>query len=576
MARRRTLVYQTSKKVVFICECGQKHYFPLIPEPTLHLPLFIIASDQFANSYCKKCHRPLVQHKQVDDFAWANIPFLYTFQYKITATYFQLLRIDWYYDTSYKLKHKKNVLKFIKYNNTITLNNKRIDLHNVATRIKDFFTFTDIYILKNINHLFTFSHLVHKSLIDYPKIKSQYTQQTSLFLNVERQLNIPAIQKTFVVLCAAFLCPPLAQFIYLKNYDFLYDLLTNNKHVLSHHILLYSQHDPVSMLNRFFNVNLKYLTKTYNVQSLIISNNIFSSVRATKTHKENSFVFTPKNIHITKVMFKQTDTFSDLISIFRMYKFLDTHQINNLFTKYDKTFIFRFFDLIYHKDVMQYTEIIHLMNIVLDYVKNRSAAEAFVINQKKVDINNVPLNYKYITQFDMNYYDDCIFLLHYINQEALTKDFYHIKTFGQLIEFHDKLVNTFNLYKNNENSEKFQKFTQKFTYLEENFNYDSALKIEIIKNPQDLLQEGVDMRHSVGSYSKRIIQETYLVLKVYYKTALEEDRYTMGLIYDKKSGLRFHQLKGFSNKLAPPHIRTKIKQYLQRKNIIFEKEPDII
>jgi hypothetical protein len=188
------------------------------------------------------------------------------------------------------------------------------------------------------------------------------------------------------------------------------------------------------------------------------------------------------------------------------------------------------------------------------------------------------IDYSYVDKFDFVYYDDSVMMMEVLKFDP-KKHFNKIKTYYDLIEYHDNLIKYFNVVSDKEKNEKFRLFVDRFLFLESRKDYDGPLEIKLIKTPAMLIAEGVQMKHSASSYSKKVITESYLIGQLFDKTPdLPEDelvKFTIGFTFDSLNGLEFHQIKGFANKPASDRLKKLLMEFLTVKDISYRPIRDL-
>jgi hypothetical protein len=159
------------------------------------------------------------------------------------------------------------------------------------------------------------------------------------------------------------------------------------------------------------------------------------------------------------------------------------------------------------------------------------------------------------------------------------KEFNKIKTFRELMDYHDNLVKYFNVVSDKEKNFKFKQFVDRFKFLESREDYGGPLEFILISTPAMLIKEGVAMKHSASSYSRKVITESYLMGQVFDRSLnIPEDeffRFTVGFSFDSINGLEFHQVKAFANKPGSDRFKKLLMEFLTAKDISYRPISDL-
>jgi len=255
----------------------------------------------------------------------------------------------------------------------------------------------------------------------------------------------------------------------------------------------------------------------------------------------------------SKFILKRIKTFSDFKQILKYFKFYSRKEIISLLQKRDLSVLTSVIDLIYFRDKMELKELYRVLDIIEDFASKKD---------------------NYISEYSFTYYDDCIMMMEVLDFDP-KREFNKIRKYNTLIEYHDNLVKYFNVVSDSEKNEKFLEFVDRFRYIEDN-EVDSLIKVKLIDSPAMLIQEGVKMRHSASSYSKKVINNIYLIGQVFYDKPEEEiTRFTIGFNFDKLKGIEFHQVKGAENKQGSNEFKTDLMEFLKKKNISFRPLKDL-
>jgi hypothetical protein len=190
-------------------------------------------------------------------------------------------------------------------------------------------------------------------------------------------------------------------------------------------------------------------------------------------------------------------------------------------------------------------------------------------------INENEIDYAPTEYFDLDIYDDCVNMIINLKWDP-KKELHKIRKISKLIDYHNQLSNHYSMIKNEEKNKKFIEFTTKFKYLEE-YNKD-GLRIEVIRNPENLLKQAKKFKNCSASYLPRINDEKYVMLIIHdgqakaKKSDLPE--YMVGLRYER-GGLEFDAAKGYCNQIPEKHFRKAIREFMSDRDISFKDLPDI-
>jgi len=255
----------------------------------------------------------------------------------------------------------------------------------------------------------------------------------------------------------------------------------------------------------------------------------------------------------SKFILKRIKTFGEFKQILKFFKFYNRQEIIALLQKRDMSLLTSVIDLIYFRDKMELKELYRVLDIIESFASKKE--------------NN-------ISEYSFTYYDDCIMMMEVLDFDP-KREFNKIHNYNTLIEYHDNLVRYFNLVSDSEKSEKFLEFVDRFRYIEKKES-NSLIEIKLIDSPAMLIQEGVKMRHSASSYSKKVINNIYLIGQVFYHRKGEDiTRFTIGFNFDKLKGIEFHQVKGAENKQGSNAFKTDLMEYLKLKDISFRPLKDL-
>jgi len=275
----------------------------------------------------------------------------------------------------------------------------------------------------------------------------------------------------------------------------------------------------------------------------------------------------------SKFIFKNIKKFSDYKQLLKYFKFYDKHQIIALLQKYDMELLTKVIDLIYFRDFVDIKEFERIITIIKDFATQETFRYKPTLNIEKIVVD-----YSYVSKFEFVLYDDSVMMMEVLKFDP-KREFNKIKTFKDLRDYHDNLVKYFNVVADKEKNAKFKEFVDRFKFLESREDYDGPLEFKIISTPAMLITEGVQMKHSASSYSKKVITESYLIGQVFDRTPnLPEEelvRFTIGFTFDSINGLEFHQVKGFANKPGTDRFKKLLMEFLTTKDISYRPIKDL-
>jgi hypothetical protein len=295
-----------------------------------------------------------------------------------------------------------------------------------------------------------------------------------------------------------------------------------------------------------------------------------------------------KDKTVSKYIFNKIENFYDYKKLIKFIKFISYEELINLVIKYDIEYIIQLYNKIEFRNDINSETLKQFIPLTLDYLKNSSLtvnnSKSFVsqmlgrdeLEEKEVLISgeSVKLNYSLLTSYSFTIYDDCSRILEELNWDK-NKEFNKIKKQSELIEYHDKLVEHYNMLSDKQKYEKFKKFAEKFSFLEE---YEGDLKIKLLSTPAMVLKAADEMKNCAGSYVTRISQGKYLILMLEDKSdkrAEMDSKFMLGLNLSSTTGLEFEQLKSVCNRKASDRQKTMVMKYLEEKDISYRETNDL-
>ena len=286
---------------------------------------------------------------------------------------------------------------------------------------------------------------------------------------------------------------------------------------------------------------------------------------------------------VSKFIFNKIDKFNDYKRLIRFTKFLSYEELVSLVMNYDIQFIVNLFDLVEFREDINTNSLKQIIPLILDWIENGRTAYRFSsIHSDKLDSKNgdtklkegVKVNYAAVSSFNFYEYDDCVRMINALEWDR-NKEFNKIKKVKELKEYHDKLVEHFNLLSDKAKNERFVQFAKKFKYLED---YSGDYKLTLLSQPKLVLDAAKDMKNCAGSYVTRISRGKYLLLlandKSKEKDVGEKSRFMLGLNVSNE-GLVFEQFKGDCNFPASNRQREMMKIYLEDKDISYKDVGDL-
>jgi len=328
-------------------------------------------------------------------------------------------------------------------------------------------------------------------------------------------------------------------------------------------------------------------------------------VKKTETGKYEVLDST-KDQTISKFIYNKICNFREYRQLIKYLKFVSKNELIDLLKKYDVKFLTAAIDMVYFRDSMNYTEFNKLAILFISYAK-----EAYITSMPKLvygvegelqmkdeadEINrdNIEPDYNYMKSFQFSFYDDSIIMLEILKFDR-KREFDRIKTFPHLKKFHNELAKFFSIATDEEKSGKFRRFVERFKFLESREDYKGPIHLKLISTPDMLMKEGIEMKHSGGSYSRRVINEEYVIVKVFDKSENKDEyekwfkekkmepstedgelvRFTAGFNFNNLSGLEFDQVKGFTNEQGSDRFKTLLMDFLTEMDISYRGVRDL-
>ncbi|MEK6830224.1 MAG: hypothetical protein AABY15_08975 [Nanoarchaeota archaeon] len=268
---------------------------------------------------------------------------------------------------------------------------------------------------------------------------------------------------------------------------------------------------------------------------------------------------------ISKFIYKKINNFSEYKQIIKYFKFYDKKGVISLLQKYNLELLTHAIDAFYFRSKMESDELDRVLQIIDSYLETRHFFKS----------------YKNIVHFSFVEYDDAKLMMEVMGFDP-KKHFNKIKTYEELVEYHDNLVKYYKVKSEIEKSGAIEEFVSKFKYLETKGegDYTGPLEIKLFDTAGAIMKEGPEMRHSASEYAPNVAQGTYLMGSIFdrdpNRPAKEMERYTIGFKYDPKyKELEFDQVKGFANQLGSNRFKKLVIDFLTDKDVSFRPIRDL-
>lgn len=197
-----------------------------------------------------------------------------------------------------------------------------------------------------------------------------------------------------------------------------------------------------------------------------------------------------------------------------------------------------------------------------------------LINEAGISINNLykyiyeeaPLNqFIYDPTFVLNILEDCYDMCKQL-------DISFNKAPKSLEKYHNTLMKEKRILKDEQNNRKIEEVSRKYAYLEkiseideETKEYKDKYSIILPKSANDLIKEGQDMHHCVGSYIEKMAEERSIILFLRLSIDLNTSYVTMEYNPITKSII---QIKSHYNEVATDDTIKYITKWAKEKNIL--------
>ncbi len=459
--------------------------------------------------------------------------------------------------------------------------------------------------IQNIYYIHVYINKLAKHVIDVKNI-NVVDELLSEIRSNHGNAGLGVIKKIVSIFLAIIKYTNLSTIAMTKGCNFLYELMKECEIPDSKSLKELSLTSPISIFNFLIKNYIRIINEDVNADNRELHQFLFKSSKAKTTDFEQEKVASYKELKInfiqnkkyregklikninknkfhvlqissdaevSKFIYKKINNFSDYKQLLKYFKFYNKQQIIYLLQKYEIDLLVNIIDLIYFRDSVDMKEFERIISIIKDY-----AFQETIKNRPTLNIESVTIDYYYIKKFDFIYYDDSVMMMEVLKFDP-KRHFNKIKTYHQLVDYHDNLVKYFNVVSDKEKNEKFKSFVERFVFLESREDYDGPIEIKLIKTPSMLINEGIQMKHSASSYSKKVITESYVIAQLFDKSDDKPkddlDRFTIGFTFDSLNGLEFHQIKGFANKPASDRLKKMLMEYLTIKDISFRQVRDL-
>jgi len=312
--------------------------------------------------------------------------------------------------------------------------------------------------------------------------------------------------------------------------------------------------------------DLKFEVKNEDVDAnyMVRENKNYKGGKVVKTDSGYQVLDAVEDGTISKFIFKTINTFADYKQIIKYFKFYEKKEVIALLQKHDLDLLTHAIEAIYFRSKMEFDELDRVLQIIDSYLESRHFFKT----------------YKNVKEFSFVEYDDARMMMEIMEFDP-KRHFNKIKTYDDLVEYHDMLVKYYKVKSDEEKMGAIKEFVEKFHFLETKGedDYNGPLEIVLHNSPGMIIKEGVEMRHSASAYAPNVAQGTYLLGSAYDRDPErpedEMERYTIGFTYNKRDGIEFDQVKGFANQLGSDRFKKLVMDYLTEKDVSFRPIKDL-
>jgi len=489
---------------------------------------------------------------------------------------------------SLELKEIHSYIKYNKKKHTLFFKDfaqeeKEFDLDEVIKIVNKFFS-DDSKIIINIIELHIYIGQLAKFVSDVKNINI-IEELISEIRNRINDAGIENIKKIVSIFFGIIKYSNLSTIALTKGSKFLYDLMKEcdipKPNILRENNIT----APIKIFNFLINNYIKKLNEEVNednkeMHEFIHESSMRIKVKNTTDYKEGKVIKAAgkyavldaiQDGSISKFIFKNIRNFSDYNQLIKYLKFINKQQLIDLMMKIEIDLLISMIDLIYFRDGIDLKEINKLSHILKSYALEKTIEFNPNLKEQKID-------YNYLKNFDFSYYDDTLMMIEVLKFDR-KREFDKIKTFKKLKEYHNNIVRYFQVATDEEKNSKFRNFVNRFKFLENREDYNGSLELKLISTPKMLIKEGIDMKHSASSYSRRVINENYLIAQIFDRSDdLEKDeltRFTVGFTFDNLHGLEFDQAKSYGNEQGSDKFKKLLMEFLTIKDISFRPIKDL-
>lgn len=321
-----------------------------------------------------------------------------------------------------------------------------------------------------------------------------------------------------------------------------------------------------------------------------------------KVEKNNEGVFVRDDVSqksVSPYILNRIKKFSEYETLIRYTKFISYQDLVNLVIKHEPEFLIGLIDKIEFRDEMNMRRLEQFVKLATSFIRKyknitrnpradnenltylrerfREKTLNFEVRteeEQKIIEDDAKLDFSLIKYFDLGQYDDCLRMISSLNWNP-EKEFYKIKDITELHDYHDQLVEHYNMLSNKEKNGKFVEFVSKFKFLEK---YDGDLRLRLIKTPDALLNEAKEMKNCAASYVNRISSEQYILFTVEdicsERSPEEPSKYMLGIFVNKHT-LEFDQVKAACNRQGSDRFKKQVMKYLESKDISYKELADL-
>ena len=292
---------------------------------------------------------------------------------------------------------------------------------------------------------------------------------------------------------------------------------------------------------------------------------------------------------VSPYIFKNIQRFSDYKLLMKYTKFIKYNDLIDFCMKYDTDLLINTFPLIEFRADINTKLLTQFFRLIISFLEDSSVDNYKLLSNnitiihtndsdasKGKNFKDLKLDYSIIPhRFTFAIYDDCIRMINSLKWDT-TKEFVKIRKFTELVSYHDQLVSHFNMLTNKEKYEEFSNFISQYSYLEK---YKGPLDVKIIRTPDEVLRQAIEMKNCSASYVDRICNKKYILLIVNDKSKrikpYESVKFMFGL-HVNNMGLEFDAVKASCNKVGVNRFKKQMKTYLRSKNIMYRETNDLL